>query len=163
MVDSLQLMVYNLSQQSRVYDKHCTWPIVRNLRGEKKKKQAQECIKMNLVIGSLTSARRDAVIYPFRNRLSGKVRARGDPEVKPTEMFSSCSSCPCYLETKHVGGRKKPLSEIYDSSKDPRTYILAPKACKILSVMSTCKNMPLIIKYHVCMSVFVFHTCMSSW
>lgn len=118
---------------------------------------------MNLVIGSLTSARRDAVIYPFRSRLSGTVRARGDPKVKPTEMFSSCSSCPCYLETKYVGGRKKPLSEIYDSSKDPRTYILAPKACKILSVMSTCKNMPLIIKYHVCMSVFVFHTCMSSW
>lgn len=41
-------MVYNLSQQSRVYDKHCTWPIVRNLRGEKKKKQAQECIKDEL-------------------------------------------------------------------------------------------------------------------
>lgn len=107
----------------------------------RKKNRPKNVLKMNLVIGSLTSARRDAVIYPFRSRLSGKVRARGDPkEVKPTEMFSSCSSCPCYLETKHVGGRKKPLSEIYDSSKDPRTYILAPKACKILSVMSTCEE-----------------------
>lgn len=105
--------------------------------------------------------RLDAVIFPFRSRFGGKVIAWADPEVKSTEMFWS-SSCPCCLETEYVGGGKKSLSKIYDSSKDPRTYILAPKACKIFSVMPKCKNMPLIIKYHVCMSVFAFHTCMQS-
>lgn len=118
---------------SIVYDKHCTWPIIRNLRGGK---QTQACIKDELDHWSLRSPRQDAAICPFRSRLSGKVIAWADPEVKFTEILCS-SSWPCCPETEYVGGGKKSLSKIYNSSKDPRTYILAPKASKIFSVRNT--------------------------
>lgn len=124
-------------------------------------KQAQECIKDDLdPCVPIVSQAGSFWLLHSRGRISSKVTPWADPEEKITDMLYSSSFHYC-RETEYVGEARNLFPGFMMLVKYPRIYILVPKARKIFSIMSKCKNMPL-IKYHMCMSVFVFQTCMWS-